>query len=96
MPPRKLAALRAGLVKFGFAGTFLVRAEDGLLIGGHRRFEIALDLIPSTPATSPNSNGSTCTAGSRAAPAIGTCTGSTASRSRSRRSSGFLTPTRSR
>jgi hypothetical protein len=45
MPPRKVAALRAGLVKFGFAGTFLVRAEDGLLIGGHRRFEIALALI---------------------------------------------------
>jgi hypothetical protein len=30
MPPRKLAALRAGLEKFGLAGTFLVRAEDGL------------------------------------------------------------------
>lgn len=45
MAPTKLARLRAGIERFGLAGTFLVRAEDGLLIGGHRRFEIALALI---------------------------------------------------
>jgi hypothetical protein len=45
LPPAKLLRLRRGLLEFGWAGTFIVRAEDGMLIGGAQRYALALEAI---------------------------------------------------
>lgn len=39
------AALKRGLAFYGLAGGLNVRAEDGLLIGGHQRYLLACELI---------------------------------------------------
>jgi DNA modification methylase len=43
--PEQRARLKRGLEFFGMAGGLNVRAEDGVLIGGHKRYEILCELI---------------------------------------------------
>lgn len=41
--PENRAALKRGIAQFGLSEPFIVRAEDGELIGGHQRLSVAME-----------------------------------------------------